>query len=91
MLNLVAARSPVFNAMFEHEMEESKKVCNRLESDCFPIWKQIYFPVFFFFNVIKMEYSTLNRQFLKAERGGLETFWVKQTHCSKQIIQIVLS
>lgn len=26
MLNLVAARSPVFNAMFEHEMEESKKV-----------------------------------------------------------------
>lgn len=26
MLNLVTARSPVFNAMFEHEMEESKKV-----------------------------------------------------------------
>lgn len=23
---LAAARSPVFNAMFEHEMEESKKV-----------------------------------------------------------------
>jgi len=23
----LTARSPVFNAMFEHEMEESKKVC----------------------------------------------------------------
>lgn len=47
--------------------------------------------VFFSQYVIKMEYSTMNRQFLKAARGGLEAFWVKQTHCSKQIVQIVLS
>lgn len=29
LLSPATARSPVFNAMFEHEMEESKKVSER--------------------------------------------------------------
>lgn len=44
LLSLATARSPVFNAMFEHEMEESKKV-----SECYRhmICKGGFFLFFF--------------------------------------------
>lgn len=81
------ARSPVFSAMFEHEMEESKKVGNRMNMclsnqmirvRSFPIWQQTLSG--FFLTIIKMEYNSLNRHLLRAESSSLEVFQVKWTH-----------
>ena len=62
-----------------------------LEADllCWFFWLLLLLFLISYY-VIKMEYSSLKRQFLKAE-STLDALWGKQTHCSKQIIHIVLS
>lgn len=61
--------------MFEHEMEESKKVCNRMDMCLFnpvtavrpfSVW-QIYFPNYLYLAML-LKCSFLNKHLLRADR-----------------------